>query len=75
MGLAGLCGKLRTVPPNCAVLGVDEGGVPLLLRLDSPDVAHVLLAGTTGSGKTALLRDAAALAGDAQPSGPPADWC
>jgi len=51
-----LCSKLTTVPPNCAVLGVDEGGTPLLLRLDSPDVAHVLLAGTTGSGKTALLR-------------------
>jgi S-DNA-T family DNA segregation ATPase FtsK/SpoIIIE len=56
VGLAGLCGKLSAVPPNCAVLGVDEGGAPLLLRLDSPDVAHVLLAGTTGSGKTALLR-------------------
>ncbi len=51
-----LCNKLTAIPPNCAVLGVDEGGVPLLLRLDSPDVAHVLLAGTTGSGKTALLR-------------------
>ncbi len=51
-----LCSGLATVPPSCAVLGVDEGGVPLLLRLDSPDVAHVLLAGTTGSGKTALLR-------------------
>jgi S-DNA-T family DNA segregation ATPase FtsK/SpoIIIE len=54
--LMGLCGKLSAVPPVCAVLGVDEGGVPLLLRLDSPDVAHVLVAGTTGSGKTALAR-------------------
>ena len=54
--LAELCGKLSSVPVNCAVLGVDEGGAPLLMRLDSPDVAHVLLAGTTGSGKTALLR-------------------
>jgi S-DNA-T family DNA segregation ATPase FtsK/SpoIIIE len=54
--LLNLCGTLRSVPPNCAVLGIDEGGLPLLLRLDSPDVAHVLLAGTTGSGKTALLR-------------------
>ena len=51
-----LCGKLSTIPPNCAVLGIEEGGSPLLLRLDSPDVAHVLLAGTTGSGKTALAR-------------------
>jgi len=54
--LAGVCGGLSSVPANCAVLGVEEGGAPLLLRLDSPDVAHVLLAGTTGSGKTALLR-------------------
>jgi S-DNA-T family DNA segregation ATPase FtsK/SpoIIIE len=30
--------------------------VPLLLRLPSPNVAHVLVAGTTGSGKTALAR-------------------
>jgi S-DNA-T family DNA segregation ATPase FtsK/SpoIIIE len=56
VGLLELCGRLRAVPPNCGVLGVDAGGVPLLLRLDSPDVAHVLVAGTTGSGKTALLR-------------------
>jgi S-DNA-T family DNA segregation ATPase FtsK/SpoIIIE len=56
VGLVELCGRLRAVPPNCAVLGVDEGGVPLLLRLDSPEVAHVLVAGTTGSGKTVLLR-------------------
>jgi S-DNA-T family DNA segregation ATPase FtsK/SpoIIIE len=54
--LLALCSRLTTIPPNCAVLGVDEAGIPLLLRLDSPDVAHVLLAGTTGSGKTALLR-------------------
>ena len=31
-------------------------GRRLLLRLPSPEVAHVLVAGTTGSGKTALLR-------------------
>lgn len=40
----------------CAVLGLDETGRTLLLRLDSPDVAHVLVAGTTGSGKTVLAR-------------------
>ncbi len=56
VGLLALCGRLASVPANCAVLGVDEGGAPLLLRLTSPDVAHVLVAGTTGSGKTALLR-------------------
>lgn len=54
--LTALCARLTMVPACCAVLGVDESGTPLLLRLDSPDVAHVLVAGTTGSGKTALLR-------------------
>jgi len=44
------------VPPLTAVLGLDQDGVPLLLRLPSPDVAHVLISGTTGSGKTALAR-------------------
>jgi S-DNA-T family DNA segregation ATPase FtsK/SpoIIIE len=39
-----------------AVLGLDAEGVPLLLRLPSPNVAHVLISGTTGSGKTALAR-------------------
>jgi S-DNA-T family DNA segregation ATPase FtsK/SpoIIIE len=46
----------HTVPPVTAVLGLDQEGVPLLLRLPSPNVAHVLVAGTTGSGKTALAR-------------------
>ncbi len=47
---------LRDVPPVTAVLGLADDGIPLLVRLPSPDVAHVLVAGTTGSGKTALLR-------------------
>lgn len=51
-----LCDRLRTLPPVTAVLGLDENGVPLLIRLSAPDVAHVLVAGTTGSGKTALMR-------------------
>jgi S-DNA-T family DNA segregation ATPase FtsK/SpoIIIE len=46
----------HTVPPVTAVLGMDQDGVPLLLRLPSPNVAHVLVSGTTGSGKTALAR-------------------
>jgi S-DNA-T family DNA segregation ATPase FtsK/SpoIIIE len=45
-----------TVPPATALLGLDQDGAPLLVRLPSPNVAHVLVAGTTGSGKTALLR-------------------
>jgi S-DNA-T family DNA segregation ATPase FtsK/SpoIIIE len=61
--LLALCRKLargaggrEMVPPVTAVLGLDEDGAPLLLRLPSPNVAHVLIAGTTGSGKTALAR-------------------
>lgn len=51
-----LCGHLDAVPPVTAVLGLEQNGTPLLLRLASADVAHVLIAGTTGSGKTALAR-------------------
>jgi S-DNA-T family DNA segregation ATPase FtsK/SpoIIIE len=45
-----------TTPPTTAILGLAEDGVPLLIRLPSPDVAHVLVAGTTGSGKTVLMQ-------------------
>lgn len=51
-----LCNRLYHVPPLTAVLGVDEEGAPLLLRLSAPDVAHVLVTGITGAGKTALVR-------------------
>jgi S-DNA-T family DNA segregation ATPase FtsK/SpoIIIE len=51
-----LCAQLCDVPGVTAVLGLDQTGAPLLLRLSSPDVAHVLVVGTTGSGKTALAR-------------------
>lgn len=51
-----LAARLATPPPVTAVLGVEENGTPLLLRLTSSNVAHVLIAGTTGSGKTALAR-------------------
>ena len=37
-----------TTPPITAILGLAEDGAPLLIRLPSPDVAHVLVAGTTG---------------------------
>jgi S-DNA-T family DNA segregation ATPase FtsK/SpoIIIE len=43
-------------PPHTACLGLAEDGRPLLMRLSSPDVAHVLVAGATGSGKTELMR-------------------
>ncbi len=51
-----LCSRLATIPAYSAVLGVEEDGTPLLVRLTAPDVAHILIAGTTGSGKTALAR-------------------
>lgn len=42
--------------PARALLGLAGAGAPLLVNLASPDVAHVLLAGTTGSGKSVLLQ-------------------
>jgi S-DNA-T family DNA segregation ATPase FtsK/SpoIIIE len=48
--------SLVEVPAGAAVLGVEESGQPLLLRLPAPNVVHVLIVGTTGSGKTALAR-------------------
>ncbi|MDF1514623.1 MAG: DNA translocase FtsK [Anaerolineae bacterium] len=48
------------VPVSAAVLGLTEKGVPLLARLASPEVGHILVAGTTGSGKSVLLRTLAA---------------
>jgi S-DNA-T family DNA segregation ATPase FtsK/SpoIIIE len=51
-----LCRQLPSIPPCSPVLGLDQEGFPLLLSLTSADIAHVLIAGTTGSGKTALAR-------------------
>ena len=51
-----LANRVSQVPPYTAILGVEENGTPLLIRLPAPDVAHILIAGTTGSGKTALAR-------------------
>jgi len=53
---AGAQVQARPLPPGTAVLGLCDDGAPLLLRLPSPDVAHVLISGTTGSGKTALCQ-------------------
>lgn len=53
-----LCTRLpqARIPFGAAVLGLADDGAPLLVRLPSPDVAHVLVAGTTGSGKSALVQ-------------------
>ena len=56
VALLTLCRRLAEIPSCTAVLGLDEEGTPLLLRLPSADVAHVLIAGRTGSGKTELAR-------------------
>ncbi len=45
-----------SIPPLTAILGLSEDGAPLLIRLPSPDVTHILVAGATGSGKTVLLQ-------------------
>lgn len=37
-----------------AVLGLGSNGQPLLIRLPSTNVTHILIAGTTGSGKSVL---------------------
>ncbi len=49
-------GAWSRYPPYTALLGLAADGAPLLIRLTSPQVTHVLIAGTTGSGKTSLAR-------------------
>jgi len=56
VALLPLCARLAHIPPCTALIGLDEQGTPLLLAIASPDVAHVLIAGSTGSGKTVLAR-------------------
>ena len=51
-----LCTEDDVIPPITAILGLADDGAPLLIRLPSPDVAHILVAGTTGSGKTVLMQ-------------------
>ncbi len=50
---------LKAVGPldeGLALLGLTGDGKPLLARLTSPEVTHILISGTTGSGKSVLLR-------------------
>jgi len=42
------------------ILGIGADGNPTAARLCAPEVAHVLISGTTGSGKTVLLKSIAA---------------
>lgn len=49
--------KLHSEKTNgMAVLGMADGETPLLVKITSPAVAHILISGTTGSGKSVLLR-------------------
>lgn len=48
--------NLADRPFLSAVLGLADDGAPLLVRLPSPQVSHLLIAGTTGSGKSALAK-------------------
>lgn len=50
--LSDLMTRDHELPPYTMTLGVCSDGSPLHLVLPSPDVAHVLIAGTTGSGKS-----------------------
>ncbi len=54
--LLSLLEEIGPTPVATAVLGLTEDGAPLLARLPAPEVVHILIAGTTGSGKSALLR-------------------
>ncbi len=52
--------RVMPLPPATALLGLGDNNAPIMARLSSPEVAHILIAGTTGSGKSALLRTIAA---------------
>jgi S-DNA-T family DNA segregation ATPase FtsK/SpoIIIE len=51
-----MAGLNKAPVTHTALLGLSNEGRPLMLYFPSPNVAHVLIAGMTGSGKTELLR-------------------
>jgi len=51
------------LPPEALFLGVASDGLPLLLNLHDPIPGPILIAGDSGTGKTALLQTIAAAAG------------
>lgn len=54
--LLSLVRDIPVLPPVTAVLGLNLEGEVYTLPLMAPEVTHVLIAGTTGCGKTELLR-------------------
>lgn len=58
--LLSLLQEVMPVPVATAMLGLTDEGEPLLVRLSAPEVAHILVSGTTGSGKSVLLQTIAA---------------
>lgn len=60
VSLARMLSQFEAHDPTTMLLGLSDEGVPLMARLSSPDVAHALVSGTTGSGKTVLLKSMAA---------------
>jgi len=60
VSLLTLLDEVRPLPISTVLLGLTDAGEPLLARLSAPEVAHILVAGTTGSGKSVLLRTMAA---------------
>ncbi len=54
--LTGLLDEVMPLPPETALLGLTDEGAPLLAKFSAPSVAHILIAGTTGSGKSVLMR-------------------
>lgn len=54
--LTALLGAVPMLPPVTGIMGLDLDGDVLTLPLMAPEVSHVLIAGSTGCGKTELLR-------------------
>jgi len=68
VSLLTLLPEVAPLPPLTAMLGLTDAGVPLLARLSSPEVGHVLVSGAPGAGKSALLRTMAVSLVLAQPA-------
>lgn len=48
--------RIKKLENFVGLIGIDTNGRPLGIRITSSEAPHILIAGTTGSGKTALMR-------------------